>query len=124
MDFDFSSVERAGFDSSTLASTNTAANSAVPAEAGTAFADLDGISASPLAYFGSMVEQVGKSMIAEGQQASTNGADPSHGVSDAIDMLDSLVSMMSLFAGGAEPTDGGASALTDGATLRALDSET
>lgn len=58
----------------------------------------DSIAVSPLAHFGQVVQQIGTSMAAD-PAASTPGNSPEHARSlgDAMDMLESVVGMMSLY---------------------------
>jgi hypothetical protein len=68
----------------------------------------DSIQSSPLAFFGDMVQQIGKAMAQDGMSSSANGDAPGSGMSDAMGMLENVVALMSAYglgdgASGAAP---------------------
>ena len=89
MDITNSLVSFDGTDGQTPPAQGADAASAAPASLGG-----DTITTTPLAHFGSVVQQIGKSM------ASDPASDPTahaQSMNDAIDLLESVVGMMSLY---------------------------
>ena len=74
------------------------AQAADPASAGSAASSGDAASGLPLAYFGDMIQQIGRSMT--GDPAASASSDPNahaQSMNDAIDMLEGVIGMMSLY---------------------------
>ena len=98
MNFDISNLDLVKFDGT--ASVVASAPSADPAPAGSAPLAADSIAASPLSYFGDMVQQIGRSI--SGEAAKLPADDPSaqgDAMNAAIDLLEGAMGLMSLYGG-------------------------
>jgi hypothetical protein len=73
------------------------ARGAGSASAGPASPGGEAASASPLSYFGDMIQQIGRSMTADTSRASASGEAQPQSMHEAIDLLESVIGMMSLY---------------------------
>ena len=87
----------AGFDPLLVSSLDAPAGADTADLAAFAPLGADSIQSSPLAFFGDMVQQIGKAMAQDGMSSTANGDASGSGMSDAMGMLENVVALMSAY---------------------------